>query len=309
MKYELIKSLSNKTVIMVVFLLLCINGLEMYFQCKFFSQEILVEDNYSTEDYKAIIADAVEDIHNNRDVFLSKAVISEFIDREITNEAYDSREAEFIAYNKFGIYGIFIVALIVIFTIDTERKSGMVQIISVISKRSSKVLIAKQLSLALCCIIINFLFLTEGIILYSLSGGLDIGMKLYNVPGYFATWYSGNILSYKIICTLGICMLQIIIGNLIYIASCFFKNTVPIIGCSLASVGILFLIGKIIPSGNCYFNIFSFLNCECLSRDFIILKFGNIYTYRLWAVVITTAACMLLVNIANFLLHQSRRSL
>lgn len=309
MKYELIKSLGNKTVIVILLVLLCVNGLELYYHCKYYRHEITQDDNYSTQDYKNYINEAANSIRNGQDVFLSKVIISEFIDREISDEAYDSREAEFVSYEKYGIYAMILTAVFVIFTIDTERKSRMNLIISAVAKRETKVVLIKQAALWVSCIIINFVFLAENIIVCRMCGGIDLSMKLYNIPGYFGTWFSENILAYKILCTIGICMIQITAGNLIYILACFIKNIFSLIAGTLMLVVAGYYWGTRVPAKYCFMNIFSFLNSECLSKDFILVDMGSTHTYRLWAALLLLFICTILINICSFLIYRSRRTL
>lgn len=307
MKYELMKSFGNKVVILVMIILMCVNGLEIYYQCKYYRHEIDLEQNYTTADYKRFISEAVCDIENGEDVFLSKLVIEEFKDREITNEAYDSREEEFTVYGKYGIYGVIMVVLIVFFTVDTERRTGMTSIISMTSGKELKVIPAKQLSFAVSCLLINAVFLIESIVLYKIFGGLDMGMKLYNVPGYFGTWFSGNILMYKMVCTIGMSMAQILLGNLIYIVSGIFRRRNFIIAGSAIVTVVLYYLCDRIPPKYCFLNIFECFDGGCLVRDFILVGFGNIYTYRLWAALIVLFIGVVLSGICNFLIYRHRR--
>ena len=143
-----------------------------------------------------------------------------------------------------------LIILMVYFTIDTERKSGMNRIISITSKKNARIILMKQLSLVACCFIINIVFLVEGIVEYKIIGGLDLGMKLYNVPGYFGTWFTGNILMYKIICTIGMSLVHIIIGNIIYILAGLFEKSFAVITVSVIVV-LMYISDKVSPQ-NCF---------------------------------------------------------
>lgn len=183
----------------------------------------------------------------------------------------------------------------------------MTSIISMTAGKDTKVVLVKQLSLAVSCLIINVVFLIESVLLYKILGGLDIEMKLYNVPGYFGTWFSGNILMYKVICTLGVTMAQIIVGNLIYIVSAVFKSQKAVIIGSAVLTGGLYYVSNNIPPKNCFFNIFSFWDAGCLVKDFILVGFGNVYMYRLWIALLVAFICVIIINICNFLIYRHRR--
>ena len=305
MRYELMKSFGNKTLIMMLVILMFVNGLEMFYHSKYYKHTFSVDENYTTEDYHELISKAVSDIQNGEDIFLSKLLIETFKNREITNDAYDSKEAEFVDYSKNGIYVMILIVLMVYFTIDTERKSGMNRIISITSGKNTRIILMKQLSLAVCCFILNVVFLVEGIVEYKIIGGLNLGMKLYNVPGYFGTWFTGNILTYKIICTMGMSLVHIIIGNIIYIFAGLFEKIFAVISVSVIMV-LMYICNKISPV-NCFMNIFSFYDSGCLVRDFIVIDMGNIVTYRLWAALVIVLVCAIAVNICNFLIYRKRR--
>lgn len=305
MRYELMKSFGNKTLIMMLVILMFVNGLEMFYHSKYYKHTVSMDENYTTEDYHELISKAVSDIQTGEDIFLSKLLIETFKNREITNDAYDSKEAEFVNYSKTGTFVMILIILMVYFTIDTERRSGMSRIIFLTSKRNTRIILMKQLSLAVSCFIINIVFLIEGIVEYKIIGGLDLGMKLYNVPGYFGTWFTGNILMYKIICTIGITLVHIIIGNIIYILAGLFEKGFAIIAVSV--IVVLTYIGNKISPQNYFINIFSFYDSGCMVRDFIVIDMGNIVTFRLWAALVTVLICAVVVNICNFLIYRKRR--
>lgn len=304
MKYELIKSFGNKVVIMITLILLCINGLEAVYQSRFVREEDL---EYSTEDYGQLIQNAFTCIEEGRDVKLSAIIIERFSGRVLTPYTYESQEVAFVKYEKYAVYGLVLVALIVIITIDTERKSRMNMIISVTENRNTGIILTKQLSLIIVCVIINVVFFLESIIVHSAAGELNLGMKLYNVPGYNNTLFNGSVLEYKLICTLGICMVHIIAGNLIYIIAVLLKKIFSIITGTVIVAVLLYNISAHFPVKYCFMNVFSFFDTRYLIKNAIIIYLGNTYTYRLWAALAVTAIVMLLINVCNFLIYRVRR--
>lgn len=309
MKYELIKSLGNKAVIVVMIMLFWLNGLEMYFHCKTIDYVYDKEQIYSTNDYQKYILYASDCIKNGQDMNASKILISEFMGREITNEYSDSMETEFVTYGKYVTYGIIIIAVVVICTIEMERKSRMTEIISITEARQSKVILTKQGAIGIYALAINLLFLIENIIICHFYGGIDLGLELYNVPGFFATWFSGNILTYKLLNILGVCMIEIIVGNIIYIIAGYVKNIGVLAGITVSFCAIVYVLCGKIPLKYCFLNIRSFFNCEELVKDFILVNVGNGYTYRLWLALICATLIMIMVNVANYVIYRNRRAI
>ena len=309
MKYELIKSLGNKAVIVVMIMLFWLNGLEMFFHCKTIDYVYDKEQIYTTKDYQEYILHASDCIKNGQDVETSKILISEFMGREITYEYSDSMETEFVTYGKYITYGIIIIVVVVICTIDMERKSRMTEIVSIAEARQTKVIISKQGTITIYVFAINLVFLIENIIICHFYGGIDLGLQLYNVPGFFATWFSGNILSYKLLNILGVCMVEIIVGNIIYIIAGYVKNIGVLTGITVSVCALLYLLCGKIPLKYCFLNLRSFFNCEELVRDFVLVNIGNGYTYRLWVALICAAVVMIIVNVANYLIYRNRRAI
>ena len=309
MKYELMKGLGNKAVIVVMIMLFWLNGLEMFFHCKTIDYVYDKEQVYSTNDYQEYILYASDCIKKGQDVEASKILISEFMGREITNEYSDSMETEFVTYGKYITYGIIIIAVVVICTIDSERKSRMTEIVSITEARQTKVILSKQGAIAIYVFGINLVFLIENILICHFYGGIDLGLQLYNIPGFFATWFSGNVLSYKLISILGVCMIEIIVGNIIYIIAGYAKNIGALAGITVSSCALLYFWCGKIPLKYCFINLRSFFNCEELVKDFVLVNIGSGYTYRLWVALIYAAVVMMIVNVANYLIYRNRRAI
>ena len=309
MRYELLKSLGNKAVIVVIVMLIWLNGLEMFFHCKTIDYVYDKEQIYSTNDYQEHILYASDCIKKGQDVEASKILISEFMGRKITNEYSDSMETEFVTYGKYVTYGIIIIAVVVICTIDMERKSRMTEIVSITEARQSKVILTKQGAIGIYALAINLLFLIENIIICHFYGGIDLGLELYNVPGFFATWFSGNILSYKLLNILGVCMVEIIVGNIIYIIAGYVKNIGLLTGVTVSVCSLLYVLCGKIPLKYCFLNLRSFFNCNELVSDFVLVKIGSGYTYRLWVALIYATVVMIVVNVASYAIYRKRRAI
>ena len=143
MGYELRKCLCNKTVILIILIFFVVNGLEASYKSLYPEK---VYDTTTTETYKKLIDEAFENIDEGRDVYLSSIFIDRFYDRQITAFVYDeeqvgyeTEEVAFVNYETSAMYGLILVAVIVIISIDLERKTRMTQIISVTEKRNGKI--------------------------------------------------------------------------------------------------------------------------------------------------------------------------
>ena len=64
MRYELMKSFGNKTLIMMLVILMFVNGLEMFYHSKYYKHTFSMDENYTTENYHELISKAVSDIQN-----------------------------------------------------------------------------------------------------------------------------------------------------------------------------------------------------------------------------------------------------
>lgn len=313
MGYELRKCLCNKTVILIILIFFVVNGLEASYKSLYPEK---VYDTTTTETYKKLIDEAFENIDEGRDVYLSSIFIDRFYDRQITAFVYDeeqvgyeTEEVAFVNYETSAMYGLILVAVIVIISIDLERKTRMTQIISVTENRNGRVHLVKQLTIAIVVVAINALMLIENIVVYKFVGDIDYGMKLYNIPGYRATLFNGSILEYKIICTIGVCMIELILANIIYILACFFKKNIQLIIGSIATYVALNWISDKVLYKNYPFTLFSFFESKKLVKDFIVVRIGNGYTYYLWIALVFLFVVMLIVNICNYFMNRARRSI
>ena len=313
MGYELRKCLFNKTVILIMLIFFIINGLEASYRSKYIGK---VFDVTTTETYKQLIDEAFECIDEGRDVYQASVFIERFYDRQITAFLYDdgfgeyeTKEVAFVNYETSATYGLVLIVVIVIMVIDLERKTKMTQIISVTEKRNGRIHMAKQLSIAIVVIIINAFMFIENIIVHKLVGEIDYGMKLYNIPGYRATLFNGSILEYKIICTIGVCMIEIIIANIIYMLACFLKGNVRLIVGSAVVYTILDMLSDKMVYKNYPFSLFSFFESKRLVKDFIVVRIGSGYTYYLWIALVYLFVLMVVVNVSNYFLNKVRRSI
>ena len=313
MGYELRKCLCNKTVILIILIFFVVNGLEASYKSLYTEK---VYDTTTTETYKDLIDEAFKNIDEGRDVYLSSIFIDRFYDRQITAFVYDeeqvgyeTEEVAFVNYETNAMYGLILVAVIVIISIDLERKTRMTQIISVTENRNGRVHLVKQLTIVIVVVAINTLMLIENIIVYKFVGDIDYGMKLYNIPGYRATLFNGSILEYKIICTIGVCMIELILANIIYILACFFKKNIYLIIGSIATYVVLnWMSGKVLYK-NYPFTLFSFFESKKLVKDFIVVRIGNGYTYYLWIALVFLFVVMLIANVCNYFMNKTRRSI
>ncbi len=313
MRYELRKCLCNKTVILVMLIFFVVNGLEASYKTRYPEK---VYDTTTTETYKQLINEAFESIDEDRDVYLSSVFIERFYDRQITafvyageEMQYETNEAAFTNYENSAMYGLILVMVIVIMVIDLERKTRMTQIISVTEKRNGRIHLAKQLAIATVVVLINAFMFIENIIVHKLVGEIDYGMKLYNIPGYRATLFNGSILEYKIICTIGICMIEIIIANIIYVLACFLKKNIHLTIGSVCTYVILKIISDSISFKNYPYSLFSFFESKKLVKDFIVVRIGNGYTYYLWVAFVFLFVLMVITNVCNYLMNRARRSI
>lgn len=313
MGYELRKCLFNKTVILIMLIFFIINGLEASYKSRYVSK---VYDETTTETYEQLIDEAFECIDEGRDVYQALVFIERFYDRQITDflygdgfGEYETKEVAFVNYETSATYGLVLIVVIVIMVIDLERKTRMTQIISVTEKRNGRIHMAKQLSIAVVVLMINTFMLIENIIVHKFVGEINYGMKLYNIPGYRATLFNGSILEYKIICTIGVCMIEIIIANIIYILACFLNGNVRlIIGSAVAYVALDTLSCKMVYK-NYPFSLFSFFKCKRLVKDFIVVRIGSGYTYYLWIALVYLFVLMVVVNVCNYFMNKVRRSI
>lgn len=313
MGYELRKCLCNKTVILIILIFFVVNGLEASYKSLYPEK---VYDTTTTETYKKLIDEAFENIDEGRDVYMSSIFIDRFYDRQITAFVYDeeqvgyeTEEVAFVNYETSAMYGLILVAVIVIISIDLERKTRMTQIISVTEKRNGKIHLAKQLAIVIVVVFINAFLFIENVIVHKLVGEIDYGMKLYNIPGYRATLFNGSILEYKIICTIGVCMIEIIIANIIYILACFLKRNIHLIIGSVCTYVILKIISDNISFKNYSYSLFSFFKSKNLVKEFIVVRIGNGYTYYLWIALVFLFVVMLIMNVCNYFMNKTRRSI
>ena len=313
MGYELRKCLCNKTVILIILIFFVVNGLEASYKSLYPEK---VYDTTTTETYKKLIDEAFENIDEGRDVYLSSIFIDRFYDRQITAFVYDeeqvgyeTEEVAFVNYETSAMYGLILVVVIVIISIDLERKTRMTQIISVTEKRNGKIHLAKQLAIAIVVVFINAFLFIENVIVHKLVGEIDYGMKLYNIPGYRATLFNGSILEYKIICTIGVCMIEIIIANIIYILACFLKRNIHLIIGSVCTYVVLKMISDNIAFNNYPYSLFSFFKSKNLVKEFIVVRIGNGYTYYLWIALVFLFVVMLITNVCNYFMNKTRRSI
>lgn len=313
MGYELRKCLCNKTVILIILIFFVVNGLEASYKSLYPEK---VYDTTTTETYKKLIDEAFENIDEGRDVYLSSIFIDRFYDRQITAFVYDeeqvgyeTEEVAFVNYETSAMYGLILVAVIVIISIDLERKTRMTQIISVTEKRNGRIHLAKQLAIAAVVVFINAFLFIENVIVHKLVGEIDYGMKLYNIPGYRATLFNGSILEYKIICAIGVCMIEIIIANIIYILACFLKRNIHLIIGSVCTYVVLKMISDNIAFKNYPYSLFSFFKSKNLVKEFIVVRIGNGYTYYLWIALVFLFVVMLITNVCNYFMNKTRRSI
>ncbi|MBQ2982478.1 MAG: hypothetical protein IJD58_10220 [Lachnospiraceae bacterium] len=313
MGYELRKCLCNKTVILIILIFFVVNGLEASYKSLYPEK---VYDTTTTETYKKLIDEAFENIDEGRDVYLSSIFIDRFYDRQITAFVYDeeqvgyeTEEVAFVNYETSAMYGLILVAVIVIISIDLERKTRMTQIISVTEKRNGRIHLAKQLAIAAVVVFINAFLFIENVIVHKLVGEIDYGMKLYNIPGYRATLFNGSILEYKIICAIGVCVIEIIIANIIYILACFLKRNIHLIIGSVCTYVVLKMISDNIAFKNYPYSLFSFFKSKNLVKEFIVVRIGNGYTYYLWIALVFLFVVMLITNVCNYFMNKTRRSI
>lgn len=313
MGYELRKCLCNKTVILIILIFFVVNGLEASYKSLYPEK---VYDTTTTETYKKLIDEAFENIDEGRDVYLSSIFIDRFYDRQITAFVYDeeqvgyeTEEVAFVNYETSAMYGLILVAVIVIISIDLERKTRMTQIISVTEKRNGRIHLAKQLAIAAVVVFINAFLFIENVIVHKLVGEIDYGMKLYNIPGYRATLFNGSILEYKIICAIGVCMIEIIIANIIYILACFLKRNIHLIIGSVCTYVVIKMISDNIAFKNYPYSLFSFFKSKNLVKEFIVVRIGNGYTYYLWIALVFLFVVMLITNVCNYFMNKTRRSI
>lgn len=313
MGYELRKCLCNKTVILIILIFFVVNGLEASYKSLYPEK---VYDTTTTETYKKLIDEAFENIDEGRDVYLSSIFIDRFYDRQITAFVYDeeqvryeTEEVAFVNYETSAMYGLILVAVIVIISIDLERKTRMTQIISVTEKRNGRIHLAKQLAIDIVVVFINAFLFIENVIVHKLVGEIDYGMKLYNIPGYRATLFNGSILEYKIICAIGVCVIEIIIANIIYILACFLKRNIHLIIGSVCTYVVLKMISDNIAFNNYPYSLFSFFKSKNLVKEFIVVRIGNGYTYYLWIALVFLFVVMLITNVCNYFMNKTRRSI
>lgn len=313
MGYELRKCLCNKTVILIILIFFVVNGLEASYKSLYPEK---VYDTTTTETYKKLIDEAFENIDEGRDVYLSSIFIDRFYDRQITAFVYDeeqvryeTEEVAFVNYETSAMYGLILVAVIVIISIDLERKTRMTQIISVTEKRNGRIHLAKQLAIVIVVVFINAFLFIENVIVHKLVGEIDYGMKLYNIPGYRATLFNGSILEYKIICAIGVCVIEIIIANIIYILACFLKRNIHLIIGSVCTYVVLKMISDNIAFNNYPYSLFSFFKSKNLVKEFIVVRIGNGYTYYLWIALVFLFVIMLITNMCNYFMNKTRRSI
>ena len=313
MGYELRKCLCNKTVILIILIFFVVNGLEASYKSLYPEK---VYDTTTTETYKKLIDEAFENIDEGRDVYLSSIFIDRFYDRQITAFVYDeeqvryeTEEVAFVNYETSAMYGLILVVVIVIISIDLERNTRMTQIISVTEKRNGKIHLAKQLAIAIVVVFINAFLFIENVIVHKLVGEIDYGMKLYNIPGYRATLFNGSILEYKIICAIGVCMIEIIMANIIYILACFLKRNIHLIIGSVCTYVVLKMISDNISFKNYPYSLFSFFKSKNLVKEFIVVRIGNGYTYYLWIALVFLFVVMLITNVCNYFMNKTRRSI
>jgi hypothetical protein len=313
MGYELRKCLCNKTVILIILIFFVVNGLEASHKSLYPEKAY---DTTTTETYKNLIDEAFENIDEGRDVYLSSIFIDRFYDRQITAFVYDeeqvryeTEEVAFVNYETSAMYGLILVAVIVIISIDLERKTRMTQIISVTEKRNGRIHLAKQLAIVIVVVFINAFLFIENVIVHKLVGEIDYGMKLYNIPGYRATLFNGSILEYKIICAIGVCVIEIIIANIIYILACFLKRNIHLIIGSVCTYVVLKMISDNIAFKNYPYSLFSFFKSKNLVKEFIVVRIGNGYTYYLWIALVFLFVIMLITNMCNYFMNKTRRSI
>ena len=313
MGYELRKCLCNKTVILIILIFFVVNGLEASYKSLYPEN---VYDTTTTETYKKLIDEAFENIDEGRDVYLSSIFIDRFYDRQITAFVYDeeqvgyeTEEVAFVNYETSAMYGLILVAVIVIISIDLERKTRMTQIISVTEKRNGRIHLVKQLTIAIVVVVINAFLFIENVIVHKLVGEIDYGMKLYNIPGYRATLFNGSILEYKIICAIGVCVIEIIIANIIYILACCLKRNIHLIIGSVCTYVVLKMISDNIAFKNYPYSLFSFFKSKNLVKEFIVVRIGNGYTYYLWIALVFLFVVMLITNVCNYFMNKTRRSI
>ncbi len=306
MRYELRKNFYNKVVIMMMLVFLCINGLEASYRMKFVEKE---DDEYTTADYDGLVEKAFENIEEGRDVKLSYIFIENFANRELTTYTYETNEAAFVEYHTYAEYGMILVILITIVSVEAERKSKMTQIISVASKRTTKIILSKRMATIVSVVIINLVLLVETILVHSIDGKIDYGMKLYNIPGYRGTLFNGSILEYKIICTLGICLIQIIMANIVYMLACFVKKSGVLIAGSVVAYVALDYMSSLVPLKHYYLKLFSFFNSKYLMRDAIAIFIGDMYTLNIWVALMFLMLLAIGVNICSFLMYKERRTI
>ena len=306
MRYELRKNFCNKVVVMMILIFLCINGLEASYKGKFVERE---DDEYTTVDYDRLVEEAFASIEEGRDVRLSSVFIENFANRELTTYTYETEEAAFVEYSTYAEYGLILVILITIVAIEAERKSKMTQIISVASKRNTRIILSKQLAIVVSVIIINLAFLLETILVHNMVGEIDYGMKLYNIPGYRGTLFNGSILEYKILCTLGICLIQIIMANVVYILACVIKKGGALITGSVATYAVLDYISSQVPLKYYYLNLFAFFDSKYLMRDTIAIFIGDIYTIYIWVALVFLLLMTVGTNLCSFLMYRERRTI
>ncbi len=305
MVYELRKSFCNKVVIMMLLIFIVINGLEASYLSPYVTRE---DDEYTTEDYERLMDEAFASIDEGRDVRLSSIFIEKFVDREFVSYTYETMEAAFVDYDKYAVYGMVLIIIITVMSIDIERRSRMNQIISVTEKRTTRVVLAKQLSIVITAVIINALFVIQNIIVHSLVGDIDYNMKLYNIPGYRSTLFDGSILEYKLICAWGICLAQIIVANIIYMVACICRKNASLIIGGIIAYGVLNYCSDRIAFKHYPIKLFSFFESKYLVNSGLVVFIGDSYMQYIWLAVIFLIFTALVVNIGNFLMYRVRRS-
>lgn len=228
-RYELKKITGDIGLWMVIVMCLIINGFVIIRICadKLPNYLSLYANNES--DYDDIINNAYENMESGSDIVYMQEIINSFEAREWNFEAYDSREKDYVEHNLSSLLVAVICILITIKIIDQERTGNMTSLICATKGSYKGVFLTKLIVTVIVTFVVTVIFFLVDLILYAVGGGVNIFNKLYIVPGYFTTWFMGNVLEYKLGYMFMTLLNALILTGITYLLSMTIRKTAPVI--------------------------------------------------------------------------------
>ncbi len=306
MIFEFKKIISSYHVAIIIGIFLLINLISIIGICNSDLENYYDSFSYAQQDIDTICDEAESNIENDTDTYRMTMINKLYTNRKWDYRAYDSREKDYVEYNAHSIIAILITIILVVKLNTSERVTNMYQLIWTVPSRNKKVFINKQLTIFAVCFGIQFIFFIENLIAFCIFGGVYPSLKMYTVPGYFSTWINQSIIAYKIAELIILSLVNVIIAEIAYIISIYFKHEIKSVIISAVISYMLYLLGTRQPVLTRYLNPVSLVNPKWLTANCLYMVFNSKIVLMYIPAVIVLLIAMLLSIISGYIISIKR---